>query len=128
LGSFNFTMTGSETETAPRTQTTMSTAMGVLTVTTGKTSDYVVVLSQNDTGPCVLEAKNERNEIVMTSGQQCTFAGGGGTRLTATLTSGSIVRGERGEAITVNVAYTYTAMVVLNFVGSGTRTYAGTRR
>lgn len=130
LGTFNFNMTGTDTETAPRNMSTSTTGNGTFSVTTGKAVDYLVTLAQVDTSPCVLDAdRNDKGDaIVITAGQKCTFAYAGGTA-TATLTSGSISASEKGETASVNVSYTYAGSVIgINYAGTGTRTYAGSRR
>ncbi|MFT3711399.1 MAG: hypothetical protein QM817_27515 [Archangium sp.] len=130
LGTFNFNMTGTDTETAPRNMATSVTGNGTFSVTTGKTVDYIVTLSQVDTAPCVLDADltEKKDAIVITAGQKCTFNYSGGS-VTATLTSGSLTGSEKGETAAVNVSYTYAGQVIgINFAGTGTRAYSGSRR
>lgn len=130
IGTFNFNMTGTDTETAPRMMATSTTGSGTFSVTAGTAADYVVTISQTDTSPCVLDAdRNEKGDAVtITVGQKCTFNYAGG-QATATLTSGSITVSEKGETSSVNVSYSYAGSVIgINYAGNGTRTYAGSRR
>jgi hypothetical protein len=130
LGSFNFTLNGTETETAPRSQTTTSTGAGTLAVTTGKTVDYVLTVAQTDASPCVLEAdRNDKGDVVsITPAQKCTFVFPAG-QVTATMTTGTVTVSEKGESLTVNVTYTYAGTTLgINFAGTGSRTYTGPRR
>jgi hypothetical protein len=131
LGTFNFNMTGTDTESAPRmNMATSVTAAGTFAITTGKDADYVLTLSHADTAPCVLDADltEKKDAIVITTGQKCTFPYSGGSA-TATLTSGSITASEKGETASINVNYSYAGTVLgIAFAGNGTRTYAGSRR
>jgi hypothetical protein len=130
LGTFTFTLTGTDTETAPRNVTASVTGMGTLAITTGKTVDYVITLSHTDADACVLEAdRDQKGETVsLTVGQKCTFTSGAGTT-TATLTSGTVTGTEKGETVSIAVNYSYTATALgINFAGTGVRTYAGVRR
>lgn len=130
LGTYDFTLTGSETETAPRNQTTATNGTGFLAITTGKAADYVITVAQSDATPCVVDAeRTEKGDAInVTAGQKCTFIFGGGN-LTATMTSGTVVASEKGENITVKVDYSYTGTTFgINFAGTGTRSYVGPRR
>ena len=130
LGTYDFTLTGTETETAPRSQTTASSGTGPMAITTGKTSDYVVTLAQTDATPCVVNAdKTEKGDAInITAGQKCTFVFAGGN-VTATMTTGTVAVSEKGENATVKVNYTYAGTTFgINFAGTGERTYTGPRR
>jgi hypothetical protein len=130
LGTFTFNMTGTDTESAPRSQTNSTSGGGTFSVTTGKSVDYVVTLSQTDTSPCVLDAdKAEKGDAInLAANQKCTFNYSGGT-VTATLTTGTLTGSEKGETAAVTVNYTYAGTIIgINFAGTGTRTYSGVRR
>lgn len=127
-GTFNFTLTGTETETAPRNQITATSGSG--TITTGKTSDYVITLAQTDATPCVVNAdRTEKGDAInITAGQKCTFFFSGGN-VTATMSTGTVSVSEKGENATVKVTYTYAGTTIgINFAGTGERTYTGPRR
>ena len=49
--------------------------------------------------------------------------------LSAAAMSSCISASEKGETASVNVSYTYAGSVIgINYAGTGTRTYAGSRR
>lgn len=130
VGTFDFNMTGTDTETAPRNQTASVTGAGTLSITPGKTNDYLITLAHTDADPCVLiaEVDQKGQTVSLTAAQKCTFTSGG-TTTTATVNSGTVTGSEKGETVSVNVQYSYTATVLgINFAGTGTRTYAGVRR
>jgi hypothetical protein len=131
LGSFDYTMSSSDTETAPGNGTSNGAGAGVLAVTTGKAADYLVTLAHADTTPCTFTAnRDDKTGIVgLASGQTCLVVARG-TGATATLTSGTVTVDEKGENMTVEVAYSYAgqALFGINFAGNGKRTYVGKRR
>lgn len=129
-GTYEFNMTGTETETAPRNQMTMTSGTGYLTITEGKNVDYLVTLSQSDATPCLVEAtRDEKTDVISIKPEQrCTFVFSGGN-VTAMLTSGTLSGTEKGETATFEVNYTYSGTTFgINFAGTGRRTYAGNRR
>lgn len=129
-GTYEFNLTGTETETAPRNQTTMTGGTGYMTVTPGKSVDYLVTLAQSDATPCLVEAtRDEKTDVISIKAEQkCTFVFSGGN-VTASLTSGTLSGTEKGETATLEVNYTYAGSTFgINFAGTGRRTYAGNRR
>ena len=129
-GTYDFTLTGTDTETAPRSQTSTPAGGGTMAITVGKKVDYLITIAQTDATPCVLEAdRNDKGDAVnITAAQKCTFVYSGGT-VTATINTGTVSVSDKGETATVNVAYSYAGTIIgINFAGTGTRTYAGPRR
>lgn len=128
VGTFSFTMSGTDTTTGSNASATSGT--GHIAVTPDKADGYVVTLAQLDSEPCVFNGALEKNKaftLTLAPNQACTISSGAATA-TATLTSGSVAVVE--DALTMTVAYTYQGSTFLggSFSGNGTRTYAGTRR
>lgn len=131
LGTFSFTMGGTDTTTAPSSSTANASGTGHVAITAGKAKDFVVTLAQADAVPCVLNGEGEQNKqgsLTLPPGQTCTFGYSGGV-VTATTTTGSVTVDDK-DAFTMTVTYTYTGSTILgiNFAGNGTRTYTGARR
>ncbi|MFO0598182.1 MAG: hypothetical protein U0228_22960 [Myxococcaceae bacterium] len=131
LGTFNFQMTGTDTQTAPNSSSSAVSGVGTIAITTGKTVDYVLTLAQSDTDPCVLELTQDEKTraISINAMQKCTFNYNGGY-VNATVTTGTVTPDTmKGETLNVVINYSYAGTVIgINFAGSGMRTYAGTRR
>jgi hypothetical protein len=135
LGSFNFVLTGSDTQTAPGSGTSTPSGTGTLAVTAGKTEkSYVVTIAQlepNTGGSCTLTATKDPMEpltATVTAAQTCRFEGFN-TTVTGTMTSGSLkVDTEKGETATLSLSYTFAGTFFgVNFAGNGMRTYTGAR-
>lgn len=140
IGSYAYTLTGTDTNTAPNTDTATSSGTGVLVITANaETTGYFVTLAHPDTNACTLagtiDSKAMGPEITITANQACPFKSGLGT-ITATVTSGKAVlkvNAKRAEDVmTFDVAYSYAGNTGfpfnLNFAGTGTRKYTGTRK
>ena len=139
IGSYTFTLSGLDTNTAPNTQTSTPSGGGTVAITTNATTltDFVITLAQSDTTPCVLTGsvaamKAADPEITIKPTQTCSFYGSG-TTVTATITSGKAVvklaATRASDTLTLDVAYSYAYQVFgVNFAGTGHRTYSGARR
>jgi hypothetical protein len=137
IGSYTFTMTGLDTNTAPNTNNSPASGGGTVAITANAAlTGYVISVGQNDLTPCVIEGtaavKATDPEITVTANQTCTFALNG-TSATATITSGKAVvklnATRPADTLTLDVTYSYTGSFVgFSFVGNGKRTYTGTRR
>lgn len=127
LGTFDFTMTGTDTQTAPSNDLTNTTGAGVLAITTGKTADYLLTLAQADLTPCTFNvARDDKTTALSLPGGQACKIGPS----TAILTTSSLTIDEKAETAVLTVAYTYsgTGLFGVNYAGTGTRTYNGKRR
>ncbi len=139
LGSYTFTLTSTDTESAPTTNTLTTTSAGTVSLTTNAAlTGYVIALGHSDASVCVLEGtvaeKSTSPEITLKLEQKCTLASGSGIA-TATLTSGKAslkVNDTRAaDVMTIDVAYSYAGtrpIFNMAFAGTGKRTYVGTRR
>lgn len=140
IGSFAYQLTGQDTNTAPNTDTFAPTGTGTLVITANaEVTGYFLTLAHPDTNSCTLagtiDAKAMGPEMTINSGQTCTFRSVSGTA-TASLTMGKAVlkvgQKRAEDALTFDVAYTYAGNTGfpfnLNFAGTGTRKYAGTRK
>jgi hypothetical protein len=139
IGTYAFTITGTDTQTAPQSQSTTASGSGWLTITKGKTDAYIVTVANSDTGSCTLKGTKKKDDSAMTfdlvANQPCVLRSGGNA-VNATITSGtvnlSVTQVSQNEvrkdiSMAVNYNWTYTAFTI-NFVGTGTRTYAGTEQ
>lgn len=128
LGTFDYTMTGTDTQTAPGSDVTNTTGAGVLAITTGKANDYLITVAHSDTTPCTFNAdRNDKGDtIALAAGQSCKLLGGA----TAVLTTGKLSVTEKGESATLEVTYSYsgTGLFGINYTGNGVRKYTGPRR
>ena len=140
IGSYNFTMAGTDTNTAPNTTVTTSTNTGTMAITANAASTgYVITVGHIDTNVCVLDGKATEKatgpEITITPDQKCTFVNGASTA-TATIAGKAVLtlkdtRAMDTMAIDVTYSYagtTYFLTFATNFAGTGKRTYSGTRR
>lgn len=131
LGTFDYTMNGTDTQTAPSSSTSTTAGGGVIVITTGKATDYLVTLAHADTTPCTFSAdRNDKGDLIsMAAGQTCLIVQGN-LGATATLTSGTLTSTDKGETSTVEVSYSWTAQGLfgVNYAGTGKRTYVGKRR
>ncbi|MFT3711398.1 MAG: hypothetical protein QM817_27510 [Archangium sp.] len=140
VGTFNFSMTGEETETTPPNFFSgPASGTGTLTVTAGKSTDYIVTIHQADVALCLLVADlDAKNEVVITPGQKCEFANALRHAVnTVTFTGGSVTVSEQ-EGVTVSLAYEYQnhlsfnisygqPPVEIDYAGTGSRQYVGAR-
>lgn len=135
VGAYSFTLSGTETQTAPGNDTSTSTGTGTLTINEGKADkSFVVVVAQTDSNPCTLNGTQSSSApltIDITPSQTCRFVYTGG-QLTATIASGKIEvtnddKSMTGSA-TLTISYAYAGQTLLfNFTGTGVRTYSGPR-
>ncbi len=131
VGSFAFTLSGTETTTAPGNSSSTSTGTGTLAVTHGVATDYVVVIAQTDSNPCTLlgsATKDKPTVITISAGQKCQFLYSTGS-VTATLGSGSVTLDSMTQnTATLSIDYSYAGTVFgINYAGTGARTYTGPR-
>ena len=131
VGSYNVTLSGLDTTTAPGMSTSTPSGTGTVAITHGIATDYVLLIGQTTATACQLTGKKNKDKaqvIDIAAGQVCQFSYSTGT-VTATLTSGSVTL----DASTMNTAslalsYSYTGSVFgINYAGTGNRTYAGPR-
>ncbi len=142
VGSYNFSLTGLDTNTMPNTKTTMPMGTGTIAVTPNAAmTGYVMTTAQTDASPCVIEGtateKAASPEINVKADQKCVFVNGN-TTVTVTFSSGKAVLKlndtRAADVVTLDVAYAYEGVtslglgVTLNFAGTGKRTYTGPRR
>lgn len=135
IGSFTFTMSGSDVNTAPDTNSSTATGAGTVAITSnGLTTGYVVTVAQSDLTPCVFAGTTAEKatdpQITITSGQTCALGSA-----TATLTAAKAVlkmnATRAADVITVDVSYSYAGKYPIfntNYTGNGHRVYTGTRR
>lgn len=131
VGTFAFSLSGTDTNTAPNTTSTNPTGTGSLAITQGVATDYVMVIAQTDTSPCTLtgsKASGKPNVITIGTGQTCQFAYPFGS-VKATLNTGSVTLDTSTmNTATLAMAYSYAGQVFnINYAGTGNRTYAGPR-
>ena len=143
VGTYAFTMTGVDTNTAPNKNVSNATGSGTISITsavamTAGTTNYVLTVAQADTTPCVFDGsaaeKATDPEITLKPTQVCTFYPSSGTAR-ATLTTGKAVLKLNAtrpvDGLTVDLTYSYdgtTPIFNIAFAGAGHRTYTGTRR
>lgn len=139
LGSFPFTLTGTDTNSSPNTTASTQSGTGTIAITsTAAMSGYLVTIAHFNTNACTLEAtateKATGPDITIKNGQTCTFTSGSGVA-TATITSGKVIvklnDTRAADVMTMDVSYSYAGTTFLfnqNFAGTGKRTYTGTRR
>ncbi len=128
IGTYNVTVTGTETETAPR--NAMRTINGLGTVSVSQNKDrngYIIVLGE-PSYLCRLTATRGSSggglELDLPGGQTCNVQGYSGTAADAKLTIDPQTLSS--VTLTVPYAFTYTATFE-NHAGTGTRTYTGPR-
>ena len=126
VGTYNATVTGMETETAPRSQTRTITGMGTLAVTQNKEqTGYLVTFGENYL--CRLLGTRSTAtpaEIDIADGQACNISGFTGTTTDAKVT----VDTQTMTTATLTVSYSFTySLLFENHAGTGTRTFTGTR-
>lgn len=139
LGSYPFTLAGTDTNTSPNTNASPASGTGTLAVTsTAAMVGYLVTLAHANANGCTLEAtvaeKATAPELTIKAGQTCTFVTSGGTTV-ATISSGKALLKlndtRAADVMTLDVSYTYSGSTFLfnqAFSGTGKRTYTGTRR
>lgn len=142
VGTFNFTLTGKDTNSVPNMDSSTPTGTGTISVTPNALqTGYVITAAQTNVSPCVIEGKTATDKatsptLTINSGQQCVLTQGT-TTVTVTFTSGKVVltqaTSQDKDSVTLDVAYSYTGVTNLifgtaTFAGAGTRTYAGPRR
>jgi hypothetical protein len=137
VGSFNFTLTGTEMQTMPSNQNSTTTGTGTIAITHGiAEKSYVLTVAETDSNPCTLRGtRNEMdpNTIDIASAQMCHFTAGGGS-ITATLNASTakLTLGPGSmpgaDTIKLDVTYSYSGTVLgFQFSGTGTRSYQGAR-
>ncbi|MFT3711397.1 MAG: hypothetical protein QM817_27505 [Archangium sp.] len=143
LGTFNYVMTGTQTETAPIAASDFVYRDGTFAITTGRAVDYVVtIVDAKAPGVCVLSANlNEKRDGIVTPGQQCSLSLNSRGTVPLTFTSGGFTAGTLADpasgVVTLTVEYTYEGRstslggygmmdTVIEFAGSGTGTFTGT--
>lgn len=126
LGTYNVTVTGTDTQTAPTNSTANVTGPGTLAITSDKERvGYVITFGQEGYLCRVKATRNatEPAKLDVPDGQTCIIGG-----FTATTTDGSVSVDKDTMSIgTLTVAYSYSGQVVFNVSGTGTRTYSGPR-
>ena len=140
IGSYTFTMTGTDTNSAPNTDVSMPAGGGTVAITSNAlVTGYVITVAQTNTSPCVFDGtaavqKGADPEITIKPNQTCTLFTPSGTA-TATLTTAKAVlklgTTRTADTMTLDVAYSYagtTAIFNINFAGTGHRTYTSARR
>lgn len=140
IGSYAYQLTGTDTNTAPNTDSSTSSGTGVLVITANaETTGYFLTLAHPDTNSCTLsgtlDSKAMGPEMTVAAMQTCTFKSGSGT-ITATVTTGRAVlkagAKKADDTMTFDVSYSYVGNTGfpfnLNFSGNGTRKYAGARK
>ena len=131
VGSYNFTLSGTDTTTAPGMSTSTPTGTGTLAITHGVATDYVIVIGQTNSSACQLTGKKNKDKaqvIDIAAGQVCQFLYSTGS-VTATLTSGFVtLDSSTMNSATLALAYSYTGSVLgITYAGTGSRTYVGPR-
>jgi hypothetical protein len=129
IGTFNFTLTGSDTQTAPTSGTNPASGNGSVAITHGVAVDsYDITVAQVNSTACTVKGmQNDKDPLTIdiTTMQTCSFASGTGS-VTATFTSGSATVKE--DTLTLQVGYSYAGTSFgINFAGTGSRTYTGPR-
>lgn len=127
IGSYSFTLTGTDTNTAPNNSTSTPSGTGTLAVTSALMTDYVLTAAQTDASPCVLKGtRGEKAQtITIAAEQKCTFVYAGG-QVTATMTSGTATL--KDNVMSLEVSYSYAGTTLgINYAGTGKRTYSGPR-
>ena len=135
IGTYSFTITGTDTQTAPGSGTTTASGTGNLVITSGKTDAYLVTVANSDTGSCTLKGTKKKDDAAMTFdlvAQQPCVLRSGNNAVNATITSGTVnltvtqvSQNEIRKDVSVQVNYTWTYTFGVNFTGTGVRTYAG---
>ena len=136
LGSYNFTITGTDTQTSPTANTTAASGTGALVITRGKTDAYLVTVANSDTGSCTLKGTKKKDDSAMSfelaANQPCVLRSGSNsvnatiTTGTVTLTVTQVAQNEYRKDISMAVSFTWTYTAFgITFAGTGTRTYAG---
>ena len=137
IGTFTFTVSGTDTQTAPSSSTAQVTGTGNLVITQGKATDYLVTIAHSDSSACTVNAtrsKETPNTLSLVANQSCILRAGGAaatailTSGTATLTPATSASASDLVTLTVNYTWSYTGLLGVNFAGTGTRTYAGTKQ
>ncbi len=131
LGTFDYTMSGTDTETAPGSSGSTTSGTGVLSITTGKVADYLVTVAPSDTSSCTFAVTRNQKDgsLAFAGGQTCALVARSNSA-TATMSSGVLTINEKSESATLEVAYAYSGsgLFGINFAGNGKRTYTGKRR
>src|SRR5450432_1537658 len=113
IGSYHFTLSGSDTETAPQMQTTTPTGVGTLAITAGAADvGYDITIAETDTNPCSLLGtlkEKDQETIDIAANQTCKFSFSGGT-VTGTLTSGSATLTDQTMSLTM--AYSFAGTII----------------
>jgi hypothetical protein len=126
IGTYGVTVTGSENQTAPTNSTNTISGMGTVSVTADKERvGYLVTFGEAYL--CRLRGTKSATtpgEIEITDGQTCQI---GGTN--ASTTDGKVsLDAATSSTVTLTVSYTYSGQVFgINYAGTGTRTYTGSR-
>ena len=136
IGSYSFTITGTETQTAPTSGSSTPSGTGTLAITAGKTDAYLVTVGHSDISSCTLKgtkkAQQQDMKFELLPNQPCILKNGG-TVANAVITSGTVSQTitqvssqetRRDVSLAISYTWSYTALG-FNFVGTGNRTYAG---
>ena len=130
-GAYHFTMTGTDTSTAPTTGTSTPTGSGTISISRGVATDYVLVLAQSDTTACVLtgaKVKDQPLAIALSPNQTCTFPYPLGSATASLTTDTFSLDSATHDVATLALAYSYAGSFLgINYAGTGTRTYTGSR-
>ncbi len=140
IGSYTFTMTGQDINSAPNTNASTPAGSGTIAITSDALmTGYVITLAQTDTSPCVFSgtaavAKSADPEITIKPTQTCVLLAPSGSA-TATLTTAKAVlklgATRPADTMTLDAAYSYAGTTVIfniAFAGTGHRTYTSARR
>jgi hypothetical protein len=136
IGSYAFTISGLDTQTAPSSSTSTPSGSGTLCITRGKADAYLVTIAHSDVGGCTLRGTKKKAEQSMTfdlvANQPCVLRNGNSS-VTATISTGTmsqtitkVSESEQRRDVSLAITYTYTGSTIfVNFAGNGNRTYAG---
>src|SRR6185503_5274108 len=93
IGSYSFTITGTDTQTAPTSGTSAATGTGTLAITTGKTDAYLVTVGHSDISSCTLKGTKKKEpqdmKFELLANQPCILKNGN-TVANAVITSGTM--------------------------------------
>jgi hypothetical protein len=126
IGTFNATVSGADTDTAPTARTTTVSSTATLVVTADKEHVGYLITVAEANYMCRLKAVKDTSatlQLKLSDGQTCQIG-----NATATLTSGTLsLDKDTTNTATFTVNYSYAYQLVVNFAGTGTRTYTGPR-